>query len=94
MKKNAVVHMRESEVRKLRDKHRQEGILFVTVIFLSVMRDKFGYGKKRLGRIHKAMEEMAEAIAGGYVKLTDLQQALEEEAKITIGIKKGGAKNE
>ena len=90
MKKNPVVHMRESELRKLRDQHRQEGILFTTVIFMSVMRDKFGYGRKRLGRIHKAMEDKAEAIAAGYVKLTDLQKALEEEAKITIGMRKEG----
>ena len=87
MKKNPVIHMRESELRKFRDKHRQEGILFVTVIFMSVMRDKFGYGRKRLGRIYKAMEERAECVAKGYVKLTDLQKALEEEAKITIGMK-------
>ena len=86
-KKNPVIHMRESELRKQRDQHRQEGILFVTVIFMSVMRDKFGYGRKRLGRIYKAMEDVAESIQGGYVKLTDLQKALEEEAKITIGMK-------
>ena len=94
MKKNPVIHMRESELRKLRDNHRQEGILFVTVIFLSVMRDKFGYGRKRLGRIYKAMEEMSEAISEGYVKLTDLQKALEDEAKITVGMRKEGEKNE
>ena len=87
-KKNPVISMRESELRKLRDKHRNEGILFVTVIFLSVMRDKFGYGKKRLKRIYSAMEALAESVGEGYVRLTDLQIALEEEAKITIGMKK------
>ena len=87
-KKNPVITMRESELRKLRDKHRNEGILFVTVIFLSVMRDKFGYGKKRLKRIYSAMEALAGSVGEGYVRLTDLQIALEEEAKITIGMKK------
>jgi hypothetical protein len=87
-KKNPVISMRESELRKLRDKHRNEGILFVTVIFLSVMRDKFGYGKKRLKRIYSAMEALAGSVGEGYVRLTDLQIALEEEAKITIGMKK------
>lgn len=84
MKKNPVIHIRESELRKQRDKHRQEGILFVTVIFLSVMRDKFGYGHKRLSRIYKAMESLSESIAKGYVKLSELRQVLEEESKITI----------
>lgn len=84
-KKNPVVSMRESERRKLIDKSRNEGILFVTVILLSVMRDKFGYGKKRLKRIYSAMEDLAESVGAGYVKLTDLQMTLEEEADITIG---------
>lgn len=87
MKQNPVVHMRNSELRKLRDKHRNEGILFVTVIFLSVMRDKFGYGCKRLGRIYKYMEELSQSIAKGYVRLTDLELALQEESKITVGMK-------
>ena len=89
-KKNPVISMRESERRKLIDKSRNEGILFVTVILLSVMRDKFGYGKKRLKRIYSAMEDLADSIGAGYVKLTDLQLALEQEADITIGMKEGG----
>lgn len=89
MKKNPVISMRESERRKLIGNSRNEGILFVTVIFLSVMRDKFGYGKKRLKRIYSAMEDLAESVGARYVKLTDLQQALEEEADITIGMKRG-----
>lgn len=93
-KKNPVVSMRESERRKLIDKSRNEGILFVTVIFLSVMRDKFGYGKKRLKRIYSAMEDLADSIGAGYVKLSDLQLALEEEADITIGMKEGGEESD
>ena len=87
MKQNPVVHMRSSELRNLRDKHRNEGILFVTIIFLTVMRDKFGYGRKRLNRIYKAMEELSQAIAKGYVRLTDLELVLQEESKITVGMK-------
>ena len=87
-KKNPVISMRESELRKLRDKHRDEGILFVTVILFSVMRDKFGYGQKRLKRLYSAMEALSESIGAGYVKLTDLLTTLEEEANITIGKKK------
>ena len=84
MKKNPVINMRKSEQKKLIQRSRDEGILFVTIIFLFVMRDKFGYGKKRLKRLYNEMEKLAESISLGYVRLTDLQLALEQESGITI----------
>ena len=84
MKKNPVINMRKSEQKKLIQRSRDEGILFVTIVFLFVMRDKFGYGKKRLKRLYNEMEKLAESISLGYVRLTDLQLALEQESGITI----------
>ena len=84
MKKNPVINMRKSEQKKLIQRSRDEGILFVTIIFLFVMRDKFGYGKKRLKRLYNEVEKLAESISLGYVRLTDLQLALEQESGITI----------
>ena len=84
MKKNPVINMRKSEQKKLIQRSRDEGILFVTIVFLFVMRDKFGYGKKRLKRLYNEVEKLAESISLGYVRLTDLQLALEQESGITI----------
>lgn len=84
MKKNPVINMRKSEQKKLIQRSRDEGVLFTTIILLFVMRDKFGYGKNRLKRLYNEMEKLAESISLGYVRLTDLQLALEKESGITI----------
>lgn len=84
MKKNPVINMRKSEQKKLIQRSRDEGVLFTTIILLFVMRDKFGYGKNRLKRLYNEMEKLAESISLGYVRLTDLQLALEQESGITI----------
>ena len=84
MKKNPVINMRKSEQKKLIQRSRDEGVLFTTIILFFVMRYKFGYGKKRLKRLYNEMEKLAESISLGYVRLTDLQLALEQESGITI----------
>ena len=86
-KKNPVIQMRESELRKMQDKCRQEGVLSMSIILYSAIRDVTGYGRIRMGRIHKKAERIAESIAAGHVKVADLQNNLKDEVKITIGMK-------
>ena len=69
------------------------GVYFLPMVG-GILADKFGYGKKRLKRIYSAMEDLSESIGAGYVKLTDLQLALAQEADITIGMKEGGEESD
>ena len=55
---------------------------FAMVIFLTVMRDKFGYGVTRLKRIYEEINQLSQSISDGYVSLYDLQKVLEDEAAI------------
>lgn len=56
----------------------------VWAMFFTVMRDKEGYGVSRLKRIWSEVEELADSINQGYVKVQDLVRTLEEEAGITL----------
>ena len=53
------------------------------------MRDKEGYGIKRLQRIYDEVQDLADSISKGYVNLFDLEKALREEANINIFMKEG-----
>ena len=81
-KKNPVRQLRESDIRRIKKEVADDAIRYATVIFLSVMRDNEGYGVKRLKRIYEGAEYLADSISRGYVKLSDLEQALKDEADI------------
>ena len=81
-KKNPCVHLKESDVRRMKNEAKDKAINFAIVIFLSVMRDKFGYGVVRLKRIYDEINKLSQSISEGYVSLYDLQKVLEDEAGI------------
>lgn len=83
-KKNPVVHVKQSDVKKMKEDATNIGIKYALILFLSVMRDKEGYGLKRLKRVYKAAIELADSLNKGYVKWDDLEKALEVESDITI----------
>ena len=84
-KKNPIVHLRQSDVRKMKDEATNQGLKGGLIIFFSVMRDKEGYGpRKRLPRLYKHMTDLADSIKKGYVKLEDLEQTLKDEANIVF----------
>ena len=84
-KKNPVVHLRQSDVRKMKDEATNQGLKGALIIFFSVMRDKEGYGtRKRLPRLYKRMTDLADSIKKGYVKMEDLEKALKDEANIVF----------
>lgn len=49
------------------------------------MRDKEGYGPKRLRRLLDEVNYLSDSIVKGYVSVQDLFRALEEEVGITFG---------
>lgn len=61
-----------------------EAIKMTWSIFFTVMRDKEGYGIKRLQRLWNEVNELSDSIANGYVSVTDLRRALMEEAGINL----------
>lgn len=83
-KKNPVVQMRTSDIRKLKTQCTQEALEAAMAIFLTVMHDKEGYGITRLKRLHKKLNDYAEMVSEGYVSIKELKEALFDEMGIKI----------
>jgi hypothetical protein len=88
-KKNPHIMLRESDVKKMKRDASDKALKYGLVLFLTVMRDKEGYGIKRLKRVYDNMQELADSINKGYVNLFDLEKTLQEEANINIFMKVG-----
>lgn len=88
-KKNPCVQIRESDIKKMKRDASDKALKYGLVLFLTVMRDKEGYGIKRLKRIYENMQELADSINKGYVNLFELEKTLQEEANINIFMKVG-----
>lgn len=85
-KKNPARQLRESDIRRIKKEAADDAIRYSTVLFLSAMRDTEGYGVKRLKRVYEAIEYLADSVTRGYVKISDLEKALRDEADIHITI--------
>ena len=83
-KKNPHIMLRESDVKKMKREASDKALKYGLVLFLTVMRDKEGYGIKRLKRIYDNMQKLADSINKGYVNLFDLEKVLREEANINV----------
>lgn len=81
-KKNPCVSLRASDLRKIKNEVKNEAVTAAIVIFLMVMRDKFGYGIVRIKRIYAEINKLSQSISEGYVSLYDLKKVLEDEAGI------------
>lgn len=73
------------DVNRAKRQAQDEAINLAWAIFFSVMRDKEGYGPKRLRRLWDEVNYLSDSIVQGYVSVNDLFRALEEEAGITFG---------
>ena len=74
-----------ADVNRAKRKAQEDAIRATWAIFFSVMRDKEGYGVKRLVRLWERVNYLSECVAEGYVSIADLEKTLEEEAGITLG---------
>lgn len=83
-KKNPVVHLKQSDVKKMKEEATNAGLKYAVLLFFSVMRDKEGYGIKRLKRIFDEATELADSINKGYVDWKDLEKVLLDEADIQL----------
>lgn len=73
-----------ADVQRAKRDAQDEVIKMTWSIFFTVMRDKEGYGVKRLQRLWGEVNELSDSIANGYVSVTDLRKALMEEAGINL----------
>lgn len=83
-KKNPVVHLKQSDVKRMKENATNEGLKGALILFFTVMRDKEGYGIKRLKRIFDETTDLADSLKKGYVKMEDLENALMQEANIEL----------
>ena len=71
------------QIRKIKadeyTKGQQETLNIVNIFPLLVLRDQFGFGKKRLERFTNEYLEMIEAYNEGYLDLFDVVKTIEEE---------------
>lgn len=63
---------------------KSDAVTQVWAIFFTVMHDKEGYGKKRLKRLWKHVNELSDSITRGYVKISDLRKTLDEEMGVVL----------
>ena len=49
-----------------------------------ILRDTFGFGKKRLLKYHDAFLDMYDSISRGYLNLRDIVQTIKEETGVEI----------
>ena len=85
-KKNPVVHLKQSDVKRIKEEATNEGLKGALILIFTVMRDKEGYGIKRLKRLFNEITDLADSLKHGYVKMEDLEKVLFEEANITFHI--------
>lgn len=61
-----------------------EAVASAMAIFFTVLRDKERYTVEDLQRVWKEVEYLSDSISNGFVKLSDLTQALKDEANINL----------
>lgn len=76
----------QADIIKAKKQAQTQAINITWAIFFTVMRDKEGYGKERLKRVWKEVNELSDSIAQGYVNVKDLMRVLDEEADIVLEV--------
>lgn len=74
-----------ADVKKAKRQATEDAISATWAIFFTVMRDKEGYGPKRLCRLWDRVNDLSDSIARGYVSVNDLKKVLADETGITLG---------
>ena len=72
----------ELDVRKAHDAGVKAGSDFASVIFLTVLLDKFGFDKPRIIKCYRAVMSLSTEIAEHRVSISDLKRVLLEEYEI------------
>lgn len=62
----------------------REAVNLYSVVMAMVLRDKWGFGKKRLARFLGQVDDLFDSIEKGYVSLEDCKKVLLEECNINF----------
>lgn len=73
-----------ADVQRAKRDAQDEAVKLAWTIFFTVMRDKEGYGIKRLKRLWGEVEYLSDSIAKGYVNLEELHKVLRDEGGIDL----------
>lgn len=73
-----------ADVKKAKKMAQAEAVTIAIAIIFTVMRDKEGWGVKRLQRLWREVNDLSDSVAQGYVTVSDLLTVLEEEAGIIL----------
>ena len=76
----------QADIIKAKKQAQTQAMNITWAIFFSVMRDKEGYGKKRLRRVWNEVNELSDSISKGYVNVKDLMKTLADEAGIYLEV--------
>lgn len=74
----------QADVDKAKREAQNQAINCAWAIFFTVMRDKEGYGKERLKRVWREVNDLSDSITQGYVSIKDLMRTLDEEINIVL----------
>lgn len=89
-KSGATYNIKSSDISAIKRRATGEAVdkafTMMLVLPLMVLRDKYGFGKKRLSEFIEYTLENYDSFEKGYVTLEDLQDTLKEETGITLEI--------
>lgn len=87
-KKNPHINLRRSDVERIKREVTTDAVSSAFAIFLMVMRDKWGFGHKRLNRLYKHICELSGMVEDGYISTAEIKRTLRDEMNIVIGVDK------
>ena len=85
-KKNPHITLKQSDVRRIKEEVTRSATESAFVLFFTVMHDKWGFGRKRLARVFKQIEELASMVneTPHTVTMEQLKRSLVEEMGIKL----------
>ena len=83
-KKNPHISLRRSDVERIKKEVTTDAVKSAFAIFLMVMHDKWGFGKKRLNRLFGNICDLSDMVGEGYVSTAELKRILKDEMNIVI----------
>lgn len=88
LKKEAIYNLNQSQIDNLKSSATSEAIKFASYQFmylsLMILRDKYGFGKKRLGDFVESVVELMDSVQKDYLTLDDMKNAIYDETGVTL----------
>ena len=74
----------KSEAEKIKRNAVYNSTRVILIALASVLTDKYGYGRQKAHQVIRSIEDRADSINKGYIKLDDLEEVLRDEYGIVI----------